>query len=280
MPQLGWLPDVEARVGEQSILAANFESPLDYVHRHAADVDIYFLRNGSSKTSTQEIVFRAHASVPEMWNAVTGERFAAASPSMRTDGRTQISITLAPFGSIFVLFPHQESERLARQMVTEATQPLKLNGTWTVLFQPGRGAPQQQRDAKLESWSVSTDPGVRYFSGTATYKATVIAPSFARGEHVLLHFSDLREVARVRINGHDAGTVWAKPLTLEVDRWLQAGTNTIAIEVTNLWPNRIIGDLQPGVSKRITDTNITSYHQDSPLLPSGILGPIEWMIQR
>ena len=188
MPQLGWLPDVEARVGEQSILAANFESPLDYVHRHAADVDIYFLRNGSSKTSTQDIVFRYPSSAPEMWNPVTGERFAAASPSVRTDGRTQVSITLSPFGSIFVLFPRQESERLTRQPVTEATQPLKLDGTWTVLFQPRRGAPQQQTDAKLESWSDSTDPGVRYFSGTATYKATVIAPSFARGEHVLLHF--------------------------------------------------------------------------------------------
>ena len=137
MPQLGWLPNGEARVGEQSILAANFESPLDYVHRHAADVDIYFLRNGSSKTSTQDIVFRYPSSAPEMWNPVTGERFAAASPSVRTDGRTQVSITLSPSGSIFVLFPHQESERLARQPITEATQPLKLDGRGLFSFSRG-----------------------------------------------------------------------------------------------------------------------------------------------
>ncbi len=280
MQQLGWLPDVEAGEGDRTMLGATFESSLDYVHRHSAFADIYFLRNGSAKTFTQDVVFRAHASAPEIWDAVTGERFAVASPIVRADGRTQISVTLPPFGSMFVLFPRQESERLARQPVTEATQLLKLEGTWTISFQPGRGAPQQQPNAKLESWSDSADPGIRYFSGTATYTARVIAPSFARGEHVLLHFSDVREIARVSINGHDAGTVWAKPLTLRVDRWLQAGINTIAIEVTNLWPNRIIGDLQPGVSKRITDTNITSYHEDSALLPSGILGPIEWMIQR
>ncbi len=280
LQRLGWLPDVEAGVGDRTMLGAIFESSLDYVHRRSAVADIYFLRNGSAKAFTQDVVFRAHASVPEIWDPVTGERFAVADPSVRADGRTQIRITLPPFGSTLVLFPRQESERLARQPVTEDTQPLKLEGTWTISFQPGRGAPEQEPNAKLESWSGSADPGIRYFSGTATYKARVIAPSFARGEHVLLHFSDVREIARISINGHDAGTVWAKPLTLRVDRWLQGGTNTIAIEVTNLWPNRIIGDLQPGASNRITSTNITSYHEDSALLPSGILGPIEWMIQR
>ena len=64
-----------------------------------------------------------------------------------------------------------------------------------------------------------------------------------------------------------------------MDQLLKPGTNTIEIEVTNLWPNRIIGDLQPEAKQRFTSTNITAYSAASPLLPSGLIGPVTWQIQ-
>jgi hypothetical protein len=156
-----------------------------------------------------------------------------------------------------------------------------LDATWSIAFEPGRGAPEKPVSATvLKSWTDWPDPGIHYFSGTATYTSTVTAPSIAAGERVLLHFADVREIARVRVNGHDAGTVWAQPLTLRVDPWLKPGRNTLEIEVTNLWPNRIIGDRQPNASQPFTKTNITTYRADSPLLPSGLIGPVEWIVQK
>jgi len=55
---------------------------------------------------------------------------------------------------------------------------------------------------------------------------------------------------------------------------LHAGENTVEIDVTNLWPNRLIGDAQSPNSKHYTWTNIRKYTKVSPLLPSGLLGPV------
>ena len=55
---------------------------------------------------------------------------------------------------------------------------------------------------------------------------------------------------------------------------VKSGENTIELEVTNLWPNHLIGDAQPSAGQTYTRTNIRKYSQDSPLLPSGIVGPV------
>jgi hypothetical protein len=52
------------------------------------------------------------------------------------------------------------------------------------------------------------------------------------------------------------------------------GANTIEVKVTNLWVNRMIGDRQPGASTQYTFTRPVFYKADSPLLPSGLLGPV------
>ncbi len=283
-------PDVQLAADEQvdkpedehELQNVTSNAKLDYAHRHAGATDIYFLRNGSNVVSHCDVLFRAHGSTVELWDAVTGEVHLLSNAVAMPDGRTRVSIELAPFGSAFVLFsPDAPTAASIQTRATDQTLPLVPDGAWTVTFQEGRGAPTQPVQVKdLTSWTDWPDAGVRYFSGTATYHAKVIAPSFTKKDQVLLRFSDVREVARVRINGHDVGTVWAQPLTLRVDPWLRTGENTLEIEVTNLWPNRIIGDLQPGTTQHFTETNIKSYRANSPLLPSGLIGPLQWQIQR
>ena len=56
---------------------------------------------------------------------------------------------------------------------------------------------------------------------------------------------------------------------------LKPGANTIQIKVTNLWVNRIIGDLQPGMTKTYTFTAMQFYNAQSALLLSGLLGPVQ-----
>ena len=78
----------------------------------------------------------------------------------------------------------------------------------------------------------------------------------------------------MRINGKPAAILWKSPYTLRADPLLRAGENSVEIDVTNLWPNRLIGMRSPPTAKHYTWTNIRKYTKDSPLLPSGLLGPV------
>lgn len=277
----GILPDVAADPSGSPQLSAGSTAALDYAHRRSAAADVYFFRNSSAKPIDTEVLLRAHGKSVELWDAVTDARYKAPNAELQPDGRTRLPLSLPAFGSIFVVVSHHSSGPLVAAPQVERTGILETLAPWAVTFEPGRGAPTSPVSFPLlSSWTQSKDPGVRYFSGTAVYHASVMAPEHDAAEQVWIHFAGVREIARVRVNGHDAGTVWANPLVLRVDPWLKPGRNTFDIEVTNLWPNRIIGDLQPGAQRRFTATNIRSYRSDSPLLPSGLIGDIEWQVRR
>jgi hypothetical protein len=149
---------------------------------------------------------------------------------------------------------------------------------WTIAFQTGRGAPIGPQPllhllTGFQSWSDSTVPGVRYFSGTATYRTEVDLQRVA-GQHFILNLGGLHEVSTVRVNGKSLGTLWAMPFQLDITAGFHPGRNRIELDVTNLWPNRIIGDAQPTANATYTHTNIRTYTADSPLLPSGLIGPV------
>jgi hypothetical protein len=107
--------------------------------------------------------------------------------------------------------------------------------------------------AKLTSWTESKDDGVKYFSGTATYTKTVMAPAawFRPGQHVWIDLGKVRDLAEVKVNGKAAGMVWAPPYRVEVTGALRPGANKLEIAVTNEWTNRQIGDRALPVEKRI-----------------------------
>ena len=169
------------------------------------------------------------------------------------------------------------SDGMTRHLVTtKAAAPLSLSNKWMLTFSPNWGAPASVQLSSLQSWSESADLGVRYFSGTATYRTTLhlTAAQLPRGQQLWLSLGEVHEVAVVRINGRPAQTLWKQPWALRVDTLLHAGDNTIEVDVTNLWPNRLIGDAQSATEKHYTWTNITTYKKSSPLLPSGLIGPV------
>jgi hypothetical protein len=277
----GILPDVAIDPSSSLSLSASSTAPLDYAHRRTTTADIYFFRNSSPNPVSAEILLRAHGSSVQLWDAVTGERHRATNIQLQSDGRTRLPLSLPAYGSLFVVVVHQVERPLSPAPKIERVELLTPLAPWSVTFQPDRGAPTHPVSfPTLSSWSESDDPGVRYFSGTAVYHASVMAPPHDADEQLWLRFTNIREIARVRVNGQDAGTVWAKPLELRVDTWLKPAQNTLDIEVTNLWPNRIIGDLQPGAPVHFTQTNIRSYRSNSPLLPSGLIGNISWEFRR
>jgi hypothetical protein len=84
----------------------------------------------------------------------------------------------------------------------------------------------------------------------------------------------VKEIAQVTLNGKDLGIAWKKPFSVRLNSAAHPGRNELQIAVTNLWPNRLIGDQHLPPEKRLTRTNITKFKADSPLLPSGLLGPV------
>ena len=96
---------------------------------------------------------------------------------------------------------------------------------------------------------------------------------FESGAELWLDLGGVKNLAEVAVNGSPLGILWKAPFRVNVTRALKPGANAVEIKVTNLWVNRIIGDRQPGATP-YTFTVMRFYRADSPLLPSGLLGPV------
>ena len=95
-----------------------------------------------------------------------------------------------------------------------------------------------------------------------------------RHSKFILDLGEVHDIARVRVNGRDAGTVWKQPYRLDVTELVKQGSNKLEVEVVNTWLNRLIGDEQPDVSKSGTFTIMKSWKAQDSLLPAGLLGPV------
>ena len=157
------------------------------------------------------------------------------------------------------------------------TQLAVVEGSWNVSFQPGRGAPASVTLDTLSSWSDSQDKGVKYFSGTGTYTKTIQASAdwFKPGARLWIDLGDVKNLAEVTVNGKSLGVVWHTPYRVDVTSALKPGANEVTIKVTNAWVNRLIGDQQPDATTKYTFADVKPYKANSPLLPSGLLGPVK-----
>lgn len=122
--------------------------------------------------------------------------------------------------------------------------PRKVEGPWTVRFQPGRGAPASVTLPRLQSLSHHDDAAVRHFSGTATYERTIDIPADAlkQGLRIWLDLGRVEVLSGVQVNGQDLGVVWKEPYRVDITDAVHAGANSVSLAVTNLWANRMIGD--------------------------------------
>jgi hypothetical protein len=254
------------------------DTTLMFLHRSLDDGDIYFVDNRNGRAESVDATFRVEGRTPELWDAATGE---STPVSYRiANGRTTVPLRLDPYGSVFVVF--RDAAKAASVELPEARETRvaglddALNANWSVSFQPNRGAPEMVAFDRLTSWSDNSIDGVKYFSGTATYSKTIEIPEGALppGARLWLDLGDVRDLAEVAVNGKYLGIQWKTPFKVDVTGVLKPGSNQIAIGVTNLWVNRLIGDQQSYAVKKYTFTDIEPYKADSPLLPSGLLGPV------
>ncbi len=246
-----------------------------FVHRKLGKADIYWINNRNNRSEKLEATFRTEGMSPEIWHPVTG-KIEQASYSFE-NGSTKVPLNLDPNDALFVVF--RKPTKVASVTLPAKTEtPLEtISGSWDVSFQPDRGAPAKIKMDNLTSWTENPDPGVKYFSGTGTYTKSFNAPEnwFENNTRLYLDLGSVRNIAEVTINGKYLGIVWKKPFRCDVTEVLKSGENSLEIRVTNLWVNRLIGDQQPDATKKYTYTTQAFYQAESPLLPSGLLGPVQ-----
>lgn len=115
---------------------------------------------------------------------------------------------------------------------------------------------------------------IRYYSGTATYRKRFdLLSERSPNQKLFLDLGRVKNLAAVRLNGVDLGVVWTAPWQVEITHAVKPSANVLEIEVVNLWPNRLLGDVALPEGKRFTRTNIP-LKKDARLLSSGLLGPV------
>lgn len=295
LPEGGW---DEVFANDQ--VAADFEGgALRWLHRRTGDAEIYFVANITPKPTVQTCVFRAPGKVAELWDAESGA-IVSLPVTRGDDGRVRAELKFEPAQSWFVVFRDDASgERSDGDPFPTWMEAQAVAADWTVHFDPDWGPQKPVAFAALDSWSAHPDPLLKYYSGTATYRTVVDVPAaLAARSGLALDLGTVEVVARVRLNGEDCGVAWKPPYRVDIGGAVRPGRNELEIEVANTWVNRMIGDehlpldadwkdwetlvdwpewFEKGKKSptgRFTLTTGRHYTKKSPLMPSGLLGPV------
>ncbi|HTY36591.1 MAG TPA: glycosyl hydrolase [Bacteroidota bacterium] len=278
-----------------------------YTHRRDGTRDCYFVANPSSLPATADCSFRVTGKHPQLWDAVTGEM--RELPEYKEhDGRTFITLHFDAAQSFFVMFESAQGATSTVQHNNPTVDAIgTLEGSWNVSFDPRMGGPEHVVFATLQDWTSRSEEGIKFYSGTATYRKTFDEPAVpatgSMSRRIWLDLGKVNNMARVRLNGRDLGVVWCAPWRVDITTAVQKRDNTLEIEVVNLWMNRLIGDeFQPADAEYGKNGNLIRWPQwlldhqprpsrgrytfatwrhftkETPLLPSGLIGPVRVLV--
>ncbi len=280
------------------------DSEVLYLHRRTEDADIYFVANQKDRFEQVECTFRVSGKLPEIWDAATGQTRPAAT-FKQEKGCTNVPLELEPSGSFFIIFrkPTNITQSSGRNF-HEFKLAQEISKPWTVKFDPKWGGPESIVFDSLADWAKRPEEGIKYYSGTAEYVKEIEIPAelLGQGKALYLDLGKVKNLAEVIVNDKSLGVLWKPPFRVEITNTAHIGLNKLGIRVTNLWPNRLIGDEQfeddcewntggqngsalkqwpiwlvenkQRPSKRYTFTTWKYYNKNSPLLESGLLGPV------
>jgi|AGTN01.1.fsa_nt_gi Glycosyl hydrolases family 2, sugar binding domain. len=285
--------DITADVLSSMGIPGDFESaqPVRYTHRTMDGYDMYFIANRAAESLTARCSFRITDKQPELWNPIDGT--IRQLPEYTTgEKQTFVDIPMEPYQSYFIVFKDKSSAPSKQKNFPEKKVLAALDSSWEVSFDPAWGGPERVTFDQLTDWSKHTDDGIKYYSGTAVYSQQFDKPE-TDAKNILLDLGNVKNMARVWLNEKDMGIVWTAPWQVDITSAVKNKGNELKIEVVNLWVNRLIGDehlpddgiqqgqwpewLLNGTSrpgKRYTFTTHRYYTKDSPLLESGLLGPV------
>jgi len=258
----------------------NLHSQISWIHRSVNGTELYFISNQANKPDTLNFSFRINNKQAEIWHPDDG-RIELAS-SKFDENRTIVPLILDPFEAVFVVFrekgPNHEKEIRKYQEINT----IEIEGAWKIQFPGGWGAPAQVEFDKLISWTESGEPGVQFFSGTASYhkQISISEKLLAENNFFSLDLGQVKDVAEVFINGKQAGILWKQPYQIEIGPMLIPGENNLKIDITNQWTNRLAGDQELPENQKILNSSIRKFRSDWETETSGLLGPVKLLYSK
>jgi hypothetical protein len=233
-----------AKLGVQKDLEViEMKNNIAWTHRKDGNADIYFISGHNIKAHAISFLFRANGKQPEIWNAVTGQKYD--KQDWTTEGKmTSINLVMASNESLFIIFRKQvaANHEPGYDKITKVVSR-QISNKWTVKFDSRYGGPKSPIVFdNLLNWSQDSDTAIKYYSGTAIYSNVFTIDKDEKEKEIWIYFDSIYNIASVKINGIYLGTLWTKPYSLDITKAVKEGENTIEIEVTNTWHNRLIGD--------------------------------------
>lgn len=281
---------------------------IHWIHRRDGETDIYFVANTKDSTLMPHVTITGTGRLPEVWDPETGNMSEAEIWKM-ADGKTQVTLNLTTRRAVFLVFrnPTTETGSAKESFSDDITDTIPITGTWTVGFDEDKVVEWPS----LMPWNESIDSDIKYFSGTAHYEQHLYLNELDRHYRYILDLGEVKNLATVRVNGKVCGTLWRPPFTIDITEALLGGDNLLKVDVTNLWVNRMVGDEQepddvewsepvafgaapnsptigrfmkevpewlsqgqPRPSKRKAVVSFKFFEKDTPLLRSGLIGPV------
>jgi len=254
---------------------------LEYIRRAHATGRDYFFTNLTAQPFDGWLGLGTPARAATLTDPLTGR---SGSAPLGPGEKPQVYLQLAP-GESLLLHTYESAAVEAIPAWTwtaPLAPPLPLAGEWQVTFLAGGPElPPPFKTGELKSWTDLGGEPAQAFGGTARYQLVFTLTAAGKGDDWLLDLGDVRESARVRLNGHEVGTAWSLPFRQRVGAYLKTGRNVLELDVTNLAANRI-RDLDRRkvdwkIMREINFVNIDYKPFDAagwPLTPSGLLGPV------
>ncbi len=290
--------DIVSKLLEEAGLPRDFESsaPVRYTHRKLTNIDIFFVANSTSESINAICKFRTSGRTAELWDPLTGQT--RRLPEMKINNETAtIPLQFEALQSFFIVFTNNISSATINDKNFPAEKIITtVKGPWEISFDKSWGGPGKVIFDQLIDWTTSPENGIKYYSGIATYNRNFdfqFPHGFNKDQKIYLDLGKVKNIAHVWLNGHDLGVLWTAPWKVDITGIIRKEGNMLEIEVANLWPNRLIGDQQfpddgikdkkwpewllegkPRTSRRFTFTTYNPYKKDSPLLESGLMGPV------
>jgi hypothetical protein len=249
---------------------------LSYVRRSFDGGWNYFIANRTDRNFDQWVPLNGRPSTVAILDPMTGKTGIAAA-----DFDDQIHLQLAPGESVILrAFADKKVHGPAWTYWKTNGEPVEINGQWNVKFTAGGPAlPADFQTTKLASWTTSADTNAQAFAGTAQYNTTFDAPN-SSGKLFELNLGNVRQSARVKVNGKDYGILVTPPFRVMVNDLKPTG-NQLEVDVTSVAANRIRDLDRRGVQWKIfKDINIVNVNyrpfnaSDWPLTDCGLLGPV------
>lgn len=280
-------------------------SKLNYIHFRNSDKEFYFLANPLKESVNALCEFRVGYDRAQIWDPETGKKYKLDLNSKVGNGICSSNIYLGSEKSLFVVFGLPVDESLPEWKEDKFTVVQEISGKWNVSFLDGLGAPENIEFTNLIPWNQHIINDIKYYSGKASYKKSIdLSSRTMNSKRIMLDLGEVAVMAKVMVNGKDAGILWRHPFIIDISQLAKKGKNEIEVTVVNLWPNRLIGDEQfpddigydtdgtmskwpdwlINKKERTTERKVFSarkqWNSDDKLLPSGLIGPVRILVEQ